>query len=321
MTSELPTPLRSKVSILVPAYNAAPWIRQCLDSAMTQTWPNTEVIVVDDGSSDATAQIVRSYGSRLQLVEAKHAGGNAARNTLLNLARGTWLQYLDADDYLLPHKISDQMQRLEETPDLDLIYSPVILRDERKGSEQPLLMDPAADLPLHYIRWGELNTNGFLWRRSSMAAAGGWKPDQPACQEHELLLRMMKGGTRFSLVNRPGAVYRIHETASVSRRDPLRTVRLQMELLDRLQDQLARRGEMTVNHRKALFSARMGAARTAWKTDPALARTLAKQAKSTGVWWINGSAALPMSFQMTVRLLGYANAERLAEWQRTKARA
>ncbi|MCU1260510.1 MAG: glycosyl transferase, family 2, partial [Bryobacterales bacterium] len=196
------------VSILVPAYNAGPWIRQCLDSALAQTYSATEVIVVDDGSTDGTAEAVRSYGNRVRFIESPHEGGNAARNKLLELARGEWLQYLDADDYLLPHKVADQMKRVEQNLDLDIVYSPVILRDEGNGSERLLAMSATADLPLHYIRWSALNTNGFLWRRSSVSEVGGWKLDQAACQEHELLFRMMEAGKRFSLVNQPGAVYR-----------------------------------------------------------------------------------------------------------------
>src|ERR1700712_4546869 len=87
------------VSILIPAFNAGPWIRQCVDSALEQTYPAKEVLVVDDGSTDDTLDVLHSYGTRVQVVTGQHAGGNAARNKLLNLAKGEWLQYLDADDY------------------------------------------------------------------------------------------------------------------------------------------------------------------------------------------------------------------------------
>ena len=307
------------VSILIPAFNAGPWIGQCLESALAQTYANTEILVVDDGSTDDTLQIVQSFGSRVRVIPGAHAGGNAARNRLLELASGEWLQYLDADDYLLPGKIAAQMECVAKNPDLDLIYSPVILREEATGSERLLEMSEQADLPLHFIRWGQLNTNGFLWRRASVLQAGGWKEDQPACQEHELLLRMMEAGHRFQLVNRPGAVYRFHHAPSVSRKNPLRTVQLQAGLLSRLEEHLKRQKALTPEHRKALYITRMQAARTAWKTDPALAKTLAAQAKSTGAWWVSSSPALPLNFQILTRFVGFEATERLAARRRPMA--
>src|SRR5678815_984429 len=104
-TSALP-PL---VSILIPCYNAERWIRQCIESALDQTYPNKEVIVVDDGSKDASLEVIKSFGDRIRWETGPNRGGNAARNRLLQLAKGEWLQYLDADDYLLPEKISRQM--------------------------------------------------------------------------------------------------------------------------------------------------------------------------------------------------------------------
>lgn len=307
------------VSILIPAFNAGPWIRQCVESALAQTYSAKEVIVADDGSTDDTLETLRAFGGRIRIVKGDHAGGNAARNRLLEIAAGEWLQYLDADDYLLPGKIAAQMRRANEIPDLDIVYSPVILRDENNGSERLLAMSEAADLPLHYIRWGALNTNGFLWRRTAVIDAGGWKPDQAACQEHELLLRTIEAGCRFSLVNEPGAIYRFHREASVSRKNPLRTVQLQMELLDRMQEYLKRRGELTPLHRKALYAVRMQAARTAWPTDPALAVKLASKARSTGTWWVSSSDALPLSFQIMERVMGFGATERLAAMRRPVA--
>jgi len=314
------------VSILIPAFNAGPWIRQCVESALAQTYAATEILVVDDGSTDDTLEIVRSFGSRVRVIPGAHAGGNAARNRLLELSSGEWLQYLDADDYLLPGKIAAQMECAAKNPGLDLIYSPVILREEATGSEHLLEMSEEADLPLHFIRWGQLNTNGFLWRRASVLKVGGWKEDQPACQEHELLLRMIEAGMieagmreaghRFQLVNRPGAVYRFHHAPSVSRQNPLRTVQLQAGLLSRLEEYLKRQKALTPVHRKALYITRMQAARTAWKTDPALAKTLAAQAKSTGAWWVSSSPALPLNFQILTRFVGFEASERLAARRR-----
>lgn len=105
------TPL---VSIIIPCHNAARWLAVTLDSAFAQTWPNIEVLLVDDGSTDGSVEIARTYEARgLRLFIRPVAGGAAtARNTGLAAARGDYLQFLDADDVLAPDKISRQLDRL-----------------------------------------------------------------------------------------------------------------------------------------------------------------------------------------------------------------
>ncbi len=102
------------VSILIPAYNAAKWIQQAIDSALAQTWRRNEVIVVDDGSTDCTLDIARSYNSPAVLVMSQeNRGASAARNLALSRAQGDYIQWLDADDLLAPDKIAGQMARAE----------------------------------------------------------------------------------------------------------------------------------------------------------------------------------------------------------------
>ena len=92
------------VSILIPCYNAERWVGQAIESALAQTWPNKEVIVVDDGSTDGSLEVIKSFGDRIKWETGPNRGGNVARNRLLELSHGEWIQYLDADDYLLPAK-------------------------------------------------------------------------------------------------------------------------------------------------------------------------------------------------------------------------
>src|SRR5258708_3350067 len=113
------------VSILIPCYNAEGWIAQAIESALQQTWPEKEIIVVDDGSTDNSLAIIRQFDPNIHWESRPNLGGNAARNRLLELARGEWLQYLDADDYLLPEKVSRQVQFVLSHSECDVVYSPV----------------------------------------------------------------------------------------------------------------------------------------------------------------------------------------------------
>jgi glycosyltransferase involved in cell wall biosynthesis len=300
------------VSILVPAYNAERWIRQCLDSALEQTYAATEVIVVDDGSTDGTVEVVRKYEGRVRLVKGAHEGGNVARNQLVALASGEWLQFLDADDYLLPEKIANQMRCVDDISAHDVLYSPVLLLNDLDGSQRILQMEESDDVTLHFLRWGVLNTNGFLFKRQAVLDVGGWNAGQAACQEHELLYRLIRADKKCKLVNSPGAVYRFHGSTTVSRKDPLRTLRLKLELLDKMQNHLEQHDLLTRRHRKELYAGRIEAARGAWRIDPEFACALAASARRTGTWWVSFSPGLPATFQFALRFLGFAGAERLA---------
>ena len=101
--------MKPLVSILIPAYNAAEWIAESLRSAMEQTWPRKEIIVVDDGSRDRTAEVARRFASNeVAVVSIENQGAAAARNHALQLAQGDYIQWLDADDLLAPDKIERQ---------------------------------------------------------------------------------------------------------------------------------------------------------------------------------------------------------------------
>jgi O-antigen/teichoic acid export membrane protein/glycosyltransferase involved in cell wall biosynthesis len=103
------------VSILIPAYNSQQWIADTLRSAIAQTWPRTEIIVVDDGSKDGTLAIARQFeGKNVRLVTQPNQGASAARNKAFQLSKGDYIQWLDADDLLGPNKITRQMAMVLE---------------------------------------------------------------------------------------------------------------------------------------------------------------------------------------------------------------
>jgi len=110
VTTSMRAPL---VSILIPAFNAQEWIADTLRSALAQTWPNKEIIVVDDGSSDQTVAIAREFESdAVRVVTQRNQGAAAARNNAFSLSRGDYIQWLDADDLLAPDKIAKQVEDL-----------------------------------------------------------------------------------------------------------------------------------------------------------------------------------------------------------------
>jgi glycosyltransferase involved in cell wall biosynthesis len=115
------TPL---VSILIPAYNSERWIADTIRSALAQTWPRKEIIVVDDGSRDQTLHVAREFASKeVLVVNQENQGASAARNKALELCQGAYIQWLDADDLLSPDKIAKQMEIVAKHQSQRMLFS------------------------------------------------------------------------------------------------------------------------------------------------------------------------------------------------------
>jgi glycosyltransferase involved in cell wall biosynthesis len=128
---------KALVSVIIPAFDAAATIRQTLNSVLTQTYQEIEVIVVDDGSSDATDAIVEEFvarDARFQLIRQRNAGVGAARNTAIRKATGKYIAPLDADDFWFPEKLEKQVACLEQYGnETGLVYCWSTLIDQHGG--------------------------------------------------------------------------------------------------------------------------------------------------------------------------------------------
>lgn len=112
------------VSILIPVYNAEKWLGDTIKSALNQTWPKKEIIIVDDGSKDDTLQVARQFGSKIvKVITQENRGASAARNKALSYAQGDYIQWLDADDLLAPDKISQQLRFNESDKNSRMLLS------------------------------------------------------------------------------------------------------------------------------------------------------------------------------------------------------
>lgn len=116
--------MKPLVSILIPAYQAEQWVGDTIRSALDQTWPRKEIIVVDDGSGDQTLQVARQFASKnVSVVTQENQGASAARNKAFELCQGDYIQWLDADDLLSPDKVAKQMAAAQECQDTRRLLS------------------------------------------------------------------------------------------------------------------------------------------------------------------------------------------------------
>ncbi len=305
----------ARVTIGIPCFNAARWIAASVESALAQTWPEKEVIVVDDGSTDGSTEILEKFGAAIRLVRTDHRGGNHARNEALRQATGDWLQFLDADDYLEPEKLARQFAEADGGAAADVIYSPTWMEDTRTGHRERGVLDPTRDLYVQWITWQLPQTGGCLWRRSALDTLGGWKESQPCCQEHELYLRALQAGLRFVFAPTPHAVYRLWSEETVCRRDPRMVIRLRTALIDALQSWMQERGLWRDEHRQAAGRACFEMSRTLAKTDLRTAAAYHRDRAEHGLIHVSGPSA-PPAYRIARRLVGFTGAEKLAAMRR-----
>jgi len=297
------------VSVLIPCYNSHLYVGECIESALQQTYSNTEIIVVDDGSTDDSRHVIESYGSCIGIEFSPHQGANSARNRLLQLSRGTWVQYLDADNYLLPNKIERQMAIAEENAELDVVYSPPTLVASG-GHEHTLEIEQVVDHIANYLLWAPFDTSSMICRAEAIRAVGGWKEDQLCCQEHELLQRLFFSGCQFACLNeRIGAMYRRHNGNSVSTKDPENVIRTRMQLTDAMEAYLDKHGLVTELRERCIAQARFENARSMYSFDPKYARELMTKARSVRQKLTGPSA--PLRYRIALSVFGFHGAEQL----------
>jgi glycosyltransferase involved in cell wall biosynthesis len=306
------------VSILIPCFNAERWIAQAIHSALAQSWPDTEVVVVDDGSTDGSVEAIKTFEGRIRWESGPNRGSNPARNRLLALAEGTWVQYLDADDYLLPGKIAAQMRCLDAGAGADVIYGPCLLEHAGAGGEtrERLLIPEPRDPWVLLARWFLPQTGAALWKKAAIVDVGGWREDQPACQEHELYLRLLMAGKQFRYCDDAGAVYRQWSENTLWRADKGRTRRLRLEIVDRLETYLGEHHQLTAERHWAINQSRFETARTAWVVDRDEALNIVTAIRHSDRSFVPAGAAARRPYRLLYRWLGFAAVETLAAWRR-----
>lgn len=215
------------VSILITAYNAEPWLAETLASATGQTWPNVEVVVVDDGSTDGTLAVARRFASEtVKVIHQENAGACAARNRALAEAQGAFIQYLDADDLLAPDKIERQMRHLATEPPDTIATGPWsrFYNDDLSTATQTSAPDwrdyePATDwLVQSWEGRGTIPTFAWLIPRAVVERAGPWNGSLLRNQDGEYVARLLVEARKIAFVEEAWGYYRSGLADSVSKR-------------------------------------------------------------------------------------------------------
>jgi len=201
------------VSVIIPAYNVAPYIVEALESLFAQTWRDFEAIVINDGSTDGTEEKLAPYRDRIVYIKQKNSGVMAARNAGLRVARGRFIALLDGDDLLAPRFLETLMGMLESDASLSVAYPNAVFFGSPKFSGK-LYQDvfPAAE-PVTFGRVLRRECHIFgslLIRREALDAVGLFDEslEGQGAEDLELWLRMLQRGHRFKFTTRPLTKYR-----------------------------------------------------------------------------------------------------------------
>jgi glycosyltransferase involved in cell wall biosynthesis len=192
----------SLVSVIIPCHNAAPWIADAIRSALAQTHSPIEVVVVDDGSTDESRDIIRSFGGQIKFEFLPHGGASRARNRGLQLAAGAFVQFLDADDILFPQCVKRKTETAVAEK-ADVVYSGGFFFNVQAnlGNYEPQAPPgkSQADAIAHVIA-STIVTTLLMCRRTSLEAVGAFDEQLVKGQEHDLLLRMALEGFKLAYV-------------------------------------------------------------------------------------------------------------------------
>lgn len=205
------------VSVVMPAYNAEPYLAEAAASALSQSWSALELIIVNDGSTDGTQRIADDLArsdARVVVVHQENRGVCAARNAGLAVAKGEWLAFLDSDDLFLGDKLTRQVHFMQQTPGTDLVFSDFYIGDEGGA---PIFLErvelPHAPLNelLAYRCW--FAPLAPLMRASLVDRIGGFDETLEASEDWDFWIRAARA-TDFSYLPGPVGVYRIHSAQS-----------------------------------------------------------------------------------------------------------
>lgn len=244
-------------SIVIPAYQAAATIGEAVGSALAQSVPPLEVIVCDDGSTDALEEALAPYRDAVRLIRKDHGGVASTRNAGARAAQGDFVLVLDADDVLLPRKLEVLTTLAMARPDLDLLSTDVFFEhggrraDRFNAANQFAVHDQRTAIFGRFVGWPAV-------RRERLLEAGGFDESLRTGSDWECWLRLLLSGATAGLYDEPLSVYRLHDTSLTAPR--VHTLWDRVRLLEKAQDHPCLRAAERPILRRAVASARARAA-------------------------------------------------------------
>lgn len=223
----MPELKRPDVSIVMPAFNAEQYISDSIKSVQNQIYDNWELIVVDDGSTDNTFDVVKGiadYDNRIKLLRQENGRQGKARNAALQIALGEWIAFLDADDLWLPEKLAVQMKLLKSNSKVDLVYtSGWIFNTAHENNlekyEVPEGLQDQNEIIMKMLKGWSLPILSVTVRRNLLASVSdfGEEPEIQNAEDYQLWLKLADKGIQMYGIREPLFKYRVHPSQATFR--------------------------------------------------------------------------------------------------------
>ncbi len=203
------------VSIVIPAYNGLPYLEEAIQSVLSQTYPNIELIVLNDGSKDKTAEFLNKYQGQFYFETHANMGQAATLNKGWQMSRGEILGYLSADDILAPDAVKLSVTELLDHPEIILTYGDNILIDNKSRHIRRVNA-----LEYNYVSMVKRSTSqigvGSFFRKKTFERVGGWNKAYRFIPDYDFQLRLAELGA-FKAINKVVGYYRVHDQSSMYR--------------------------------------------------------------------------------------------------------
>jgi glycosyltransferase involved in cell wall biosynthesis len=246
------------ISVIIPCHNASSTLRMAVDSVFAQSYPAKEIIIIDDGSTDASVKIIESYGAAVVAKFQPNQGASAARNHGTRLARGNYIQYLDADDMLAPDTLAKRVAALETTG-ADVAYTDW----EQFNVSSSGLISKGNVIAVPFEQLAEdaeaacastfwAPPAAILYRKWVVDRIGEWNARLPIIQDARFIFDAARVQARFTHVGGVGALYRVSKD-SLSRRLPAQFIRDCFVNASEIEAIWRKDGNLTAAKRKALI--------------------------------------------------------------------
>ena len=206
-----------KVSVIIPCYNVEQYVTRCINSALEQIYQDIEIICVDNNSTDNTLQILKEFEekfpNKITVLQELIKGAPAARNKGLSIAKGEWIQFLDADDELMPSKILNQVNYINTNPTIEVIISPFI---KNFISNKKLYIETLENIWKGLIVSRAGCTCSNLYKKNVLLKILGWDETQKSSQEAWLLFSLLKHKSKISVFNEAETIVNERMVGSIS---------------------------------------------------------------------------------------------------------
>lgn len=300
------------ISIIIPCYNVEHYITECIESVLTQTYKEIELICVDNNSTDNTFNILfdyeKKYSDKIIITKELKKGAPAARNKGLSLAKGEWIQFLDADDRLLSDKIKDQIKEIQSFKGpIDILISPLT---RILTSSKIVHIEIAKEIWMGLITSRAGSTCSNLYRKEFLNKIAGWDETRKSSQEAWLLFTLLKNGAYIHFFNKDETIVNERSEGSISKTNRgenwYRYLIFRKEVWDYLKKEKKLSSQLELKIKGYIFDS----IRMIYKTDPIQAKKLFKDIvipNFTPVY----SDATSYIYIYFFRILGFSTTEKL----------